>query len=116
MDDKVSAVVAENEKEEPAVLVVGRGSSDPDANSDLSKIARLFYEGRRYPVVAGAHARTTPPAVAAAARRGRRPRASRAAAGRGRPATGVSRVATSAWPPRTSPAVWTAAAGSAPNA
>ncbi|MBO8171520.1 MAG: sirohydrochlorin chelatase [Bacillaceae bacterium] len=27
-----------------AVLIVGRGSSDPDANSDLFKIARLFWE------------------------------------------------------------------------
>ena len=65
MEDKVSAVVPENEKEETAVLVVGRGSSDPDANSDLSKIARLFYEGRRYPVVEGAYVSMTPPDVAA---------------------------------------------------
>jgi sirohydrochlorin cobaltochelatase len=27
-----------------AVLIVGRGSSDPDANSDLFKISRLFWE------------------------------------------------------------------------
>jgi sirohydrochlorin cobaltochelatase len=65
MEDKVSAVVPENEKEETAVLVVGRGSSDPDANSDLSKIARLFYEGRRYSVVEGAYVSMTPPDVAA---------------------------------------------------
>jgi sirohydrochlorin cobaltochelatase len=31
-------------KEDTAVLLVGRGSSDPDANSDLYKIARLFWE------------------------------------------------------------------------
>ena len=42
MDERISAVVHEEEKEETAVLVVGRGSSDPDAKSDLSKIARLF--------------------------------------------------------------------------
>ncbi|WP_126425489.1 sirohydrochlorin chelatase [Brevibacillus marinus] len=30
--------------EELAVLIVGRGSSDPDANSDLGKMARLFWE------------------------------------------------------------------------
>ena len=29
-----------------AVLVVGRGSTDPDANSDLAKAARLLAEGR----------------------------------------------------------------------
>ncbi|MEW9699108.1 sirohydrochlorin chelatase [Paenibacillus sp. SI8] len=32
------------ELEETALLIVGRGSSDPDANSDLFKIARLFWE------------------------------------------------------------------------
>lgn len=37
--------------EETAVLVVGRGSSDPDANSDLYKAARLLWEGKRYPWV-----------------------------------------------------------------
>ena len=79
MEDKVSAVVPENEKEETAVLVVGRGSSDPDANSDLSKIARLFYEGRRYPVVEGAYVSMTPPAVAAGLERCRRLGAKRVA-------------------------------------
>src|ERR671914_1226320 len=51
MDVRISTVVLEEEKEETAVLIVGRGSSDPDANSDLFKIARLYYEGRHYPVV-----------------------------------------------------------------
>ena len=64
MDERVSAVVPEVAKEETAVLVVGRGSSDPDANSDLSKIARLFYEGRPYPLVEGAFVSMTPPNVA----------------------------------------------------
>jgi sirohydrochlorin cobaltochelatase len=44
-------------------LIVGRGSSDPDANSDLSKIARLFYEGRSYPIVESAYVSMTPPDV-----------------------------------------------------
>jgi sirohydrochlorin cobaltochelatase len=64
MDERISAVVHEVEREETAVLVVGRGSSDPDANSDLSKIARLFYEGRPYPVVESAYVSMTPPDVA----------------------------------------------------
>ena len=34
----------------PAVLVVGRGSSDPDANADVVKTARLLWEGRDYPL------------------------------------------------------------------
>ncbi len=64
MEERISAAVPETEKEETAVLVVGRGSSDPDANSDLSKIARLFYEGRPYPVVESAYVSMTPPDVA----------------------------------------------------
>jgi len=72
MGERVSAVVPEEEKEQTAVLVVGRGSSDPDANSDLSKIARLFYEGRPYPVVEGAYVSMTPPDVADGLERCRR--------------------------------------------
>jgi sirohydrochlorin cobaltochelatase len=64
MDERISALVLEEEKEDTALLVVGRGSSDPDANSDLSKIARLFYEGRPYPVVESAYVSMTPPDVA----------------------------------------------------
>jgi len=65
MEAKISDVVPEEEeKEETAVLVVGRGSSDPDANSDLSKIARLFYEGRPYPIVESAYVSMAPPNVA----------------------------------------------------
>ena len=64
MDERISAVVSEEEKTETAVLVVGRGSSDPDANSDVAKMTRLFYEGRPYPMVEGAYISMTPPTVA----------------------------------------------------
>ncbi len=63
MDERISAVVPEDEKEETVVLVVGRGSSDPDANSDLAKASRLFYEGRPYPMVETAYVSMTPPNV-----------------------------------------------------
>jgi sirohydrochlorin cobaltochelatase len=63
MGERISAVVPEEEREETAVLVVGRGSSDPDANSDLAKISRLFYEGRPYPTVENAYVSMTPPNV-----------------------------------------------------
>lgn len=36
--------------EPPAILVVGRGSTDPDANADVVKTARLLWEGRDYPL------------------------------------------------------------------
>jgi len=34
----------------PAVLLVGRGSTDPDANADVVKTTRLLWEGRDYPL------------------------------------------------------------------
>ncbi len=64
MDERISAAIPEEEKDETAILVVGRGSSDPDANSDLAKISRLFYEGRPYPMVETAYVSMTPPNVA----------------------------------------------------
>ena len=63
MEERISAVVPEAEKPDTAVLVVGRGSSDPDANSDIAKITRLFYEGRPYPMVESAFISMTPPGV-----------------------------------------------------
>ncbi len=72
MDERISAVVSEEEKPETAVLVVGRGSSDPDANSDISKLTRLFYEARPYPMVESAYVSMTPPAVAEGLERCRR--------------------------------------------
>ncbi len=49
--------------EDTAVLVVGRGSSDPDANSDLYKLARLLWESRRYPCVEACFVGVTQPSV-----------------------------------------------------
>ncbi len=72
MDERISAVVPEEERAETAVLVVGRGSSDPDANSDLSKIARLFYEGRPYPLVETAFVSLASPRVPEALERCKR--------------------------------------------
>jgi sirohydrochlorin cobaltochelatase len=37
--------------EETAVLLVGRGSRDPDSNGELYKVGRLLFEGRRWPMV-----------------------------------------------------------------
>ena len=63
MEERISAVVPDEEKPDTAVLVVGRGSSDPDANSDIAKITWLFYEGRPYPMVESAFISMTPPGV-----------------------------------------------------
>ncbi|SFS08702.1 Sirohydrochlorin ferrochelatase [Halomicrobium zhouii] len=52
LDDRVAAVEAEmdadRETDDVAVVLCGRGSSDPDANADVHKLARLLYEGREF--------------------------------------------------------------------
>lgn len=45
LEDRASMTASDvGERTEEAILLVGRGSSDPDANSDLAKIARLLWE------------------------------------------------------------------------
>jgi sirohydrochlorin cobaltochelatase len=53
-------------------VVVGRGTTDPDANGDLAKIARLYYEGREHPFVEPAFVSLAPPSVQQALERCRR--------------------------------------------
>ncbi len=65
MCERLAAVEAEADgsPEETAVLVVGRGSSDPDANSDLCKLGRLLWESRRYPWVEACFIGITQPSL-----------------------------------------------------
>ncbi|WP_226009978.1 CbiX/SirB N-terminal domain-containing protein [Halomicrobium salinisoli] len=52
LDDRAAAVEDElgvdREDDEVAAVVCARGSSDPDANADVYKLARLLYEGREF--------------------------------------------------------------------
>ncbi|MFD1598067.1 CbiX/SirB N-terminal domain-containing protein [Halobellus rarus] len=52
LDDRAAAVESElgvdRETDEVAVVLCARGSSDPDANADAHKLARLLYEGRAF--------------------------------------------------------------------
>ncbi|MDS0474092.1 CbiX/SirB N-terminal domain-containing protein [Natrinema sp. 1APR25-10V2] len=52
LDDRAAAVEAElgvdRTEDDVAVVVCGRGSSDPDANGDVHKLARLLFEGRDF--------------------------------------------------------------------
>jgi sirohydrochlorin cobaltochelatase len=50
--------------EKTAVLLVGRGSTDPDANADVVKTARLLWEGRDYPLAETAFVSLARPDVA----------------------------------------------------
>ncbi len=46
---------------ETALAVIGRGSSDPDSNADVARMARLLWEGRGYArVLYGFYSVTTP--------------------------------------------------------
>lgn len=45
------------------VVVVGRGSTDPDANADLYKVARLLWDGRGFAGVEAAFVSLAPPSV-----------------------------------------------------
>jgi sirohydrochlorin ferrochelatase len=46
-----------------AVVLVSRGSSDPDANADLYKVARLLWDGRDLDLVEPAFVSLAPPSV-----------------------------------------------------
>jgi sirohydrochlorin cobaltochelatase len=63
VEERVAATVAAGERAETAVLLVGRGSSDPDANADLAKVARLYWEGREHPLVEACFVGLTAPRV-----------------------------------------------------
>jgi sirohydrochlorin cobaltochelatase len=46
-----------------ALLLAARGSSDPDSNSEVFKLARMLYEGRGYGWVEAAFQMVTPPSI-----------------------------------------------------
>ena len=55
--------------EDTAVLVVGRGSTDPEANGDLHKLARLLWERNRFGWIEPAFVSLAPPGVEAGIQR-----------------------------------------------
>ena len=61
--DEVEQTGGSLDRTRTAVLLVGRGSTDPDANSDVAKVARLFWEGRNFATVEVAFAGLTGPTV-----------------------------------------------------
>jgi sirohydrochlorin cobaltochelatase len=46
LEERLDAVLPRPERSDTAVLLVGRGSTDPDANAEVCKAARLLWEGR----------------------------------------------------------------------
>lgn len=46
--ERVDVLCPPGRREQTTVLLVGRGSTDPDANAEVFKVARLLWEGRSY--------------------------------------------------------------------
>ncbi|MEY9941384.1 sirohydrochlorin chelatase [Streptacidiphilus sp. MAP5-3] len=46
LERRLDEVLRPEERADTMVLLVGRGSTDPDANAEVVKVARLFWEGR----------------------------------------------------------------------
>lgn len=61
--EEVERRLAPLSRAETIVLLVGRGSGDPDANSDVCKVARLLWEGRGFSSVEVAFSGITSPSV-----------------------------------------------------
>jgi sirohydrochlorin cobaltochelatase len=64
LDERLDAVVSPAERPGTAVLLVGRGSTDPDANAEVCKVARLLQEGRELAFVEPAFVSLARPDVA----------------------------------------------------
>jgi cobalt transport protein ATP-binding subunit len=69
VEDRVREALRDTDPSEAAVVLVGRGSSDPDASSDLYKVGRLLADGRGLPVVEPAFVQVAQPDVPAALER-----------------------------------------------
>ncbi len=51
LEQRVVEVAPDTDRARTAVLLVGRGSTDPDANAEVCKVARLLQEGRGFAFV-----------------------------------------------------------------
>ncbi len=72
LDARLSEVLDPAERADATVVLVGRGSSDPDANADHFKVARLLLEGRGLAGVEAAFISLAEPGVPAALERAHR--------------------------------------------
>jgi sirohydrochlorin cobaltochelatase len=65
LTQRLDAVLDQALRPDTMVLLVGRGSTDPDANAELGRAARLLWEGRRLAGVEYAFVSLAEPGVAA---------------------------------------------------
>jgi sirohydrochlorin ferrochelatase len=71
-EDRIRETVGDDAPDNHAVVLVGRGSSDPDANADLYKVGRLLQDSRGLGFVEPAFVSLAPPSVPEALERCRR--------------------------------------------
>jgi sirohydrochlorin cobaltochelatase len=72
MEARVDAVLERELRAETMLVVVGRGTTDPDANAELAKVARLLDEGRGFAGVEYGFISLAAPGVPAALERCRK--------------------------------------------
>jgi len=66
LEARIGAALAGASRQDTCVLLVGRGSTDPDANAEVAKVARLLWEGRGYAGVEYSFISLAEPSVPAA--------------------------------------------------
>ncbi len=71
LEARVDEVLDPGLRAETAVILVGRGSTDPDANAEVAKVARLLWEGRGFAFTDPAFVSLAWPGVPAALERAR---------------------------------------------
>ncbi|MCW2620992.1 MAG: Sirohydrochlorin ferrochelatase [Frankiales bacterium] len=72
LEQRLDEVLGREERAGTYVVLVGRGSTDPDANAEVAKAARLFEEGRGFAGVEVSFISLAEPSVPAALERCRR--------------------------------------------
>jgi sirohydrochlorin cobaltochelatase len=72
LETRIDAALAGASRRDTHVVLVGRGSTDPDANAEVAKVARLLWEGRGYPAVEYSFVSLARPSVPEALDRARR--------------------------------------------
>jgi sirohydrochlorin cobaltochelatase len=72
LTQRLDAVLDRADRSRTMVVLVGRGSTDPDANAEVAKVARLMFEGRGLGGVEPAFISLAEPGVPAALERCRR--------------------------------------------
>ncbi|MDX6206383.1 MAG: sirohydrochlorin cobaltochelatase [Frankiales bacterium] len=71
LDERIGEVLAPQDRAGTAVVLVARGATDPDANADIARTARLLYEGRGFVMVEPSFVSLAEPGVPAALDRAR---------------------------------------------